>query len=561
MSSDSSVRGSRRKVLKLAGLSGIATLAGCSSGGGTQTENTPDGSGSDDKYGGTLRVGISGTPGSLHIGDNTSVYSRHIIGMISNSWVHYDFNENKLVPGAVTEWEWNDDTTARLKIREGMQFHGGYGEVTAEDFVHLTNLIVNKPLAQKFLWTGRVKGAKKVDKYTFDVAMNQTFGPFFVTGPANAHVASKKAIEEMGEEYSQNPISQGPYVFKERVQGSRIVVERFDDYWGGDDDGVLSKGYPDKVVFRIIPESSTRMDLLRSGELDVADRAAYKDIDSIKEEEGLEVRETPGWNFEYFSVGGQATGHEALNDTKIRQAISYAVDRKELIENAFFGHGLPDDDPLPPTIDQKLPDGDPQHFPNEARPEKAKELMAEAGWGDGFSIEFKHTPRTDKRRSAQIIASQLGNVGIDVSLKQVDNATMENVEGSGGYDLLYHDISLMSPDPDAASYWFFHNEASSLLDMGYEKTNPEHAERVTELLDKQRATTDQQKRMEIFQEIFNIVIPDAPYVFTGHVSLPRVMGPNARFDAGRMGRGDTGTFTPMDQNWKGLRHVYKTDNQ
>ena len=545
---------SRRSFLKTAsggaGTVGIVALAGCTGGNGDDPDGTPSGGddvAQEDRFGGTLNVLIRGNPPNLFSANNGSVASSQVLSPVGDSWAQYDYEENTLGPRSLEDWEWLDDTTLQCTVREGMQFHQGYGEVTAEDFVYLTNLIIDEPLAQFFLWTDRVDGAEVVDDYVFNINLNRTFGPFEFTVLATTRVHSKAAIEDRGlQGFGQNPVMNGPYQFEEWVDGSFLRLSRFDDYHG-------TPGYPDEIVYEIVPESSTRLDMLSTGEADVANRAPYRDLDALDRDEGMQVLSRPGWHFDYMLVGGDGSDVDALKERPVRRAISYAIDRQAIVDNAYYGYAVPDDDPLPPTHDPQLPDGDVEVFPNTADPDTALQLLDEAGYGDGFEFTLVHSNRTQMARASQIVQSSLREVGLDVSLQQVDTATHGNISTSGNYDVAYGDITIMSPDADAATYWFWH-DTGILNTMGYRGF--ESADRVTELLDAQRDTTDQQARGEMLQELIELAVNDAPMIYTLHAEQPRIMRTGVHLDTELLGRD---RFAPRDDVWDGLRYVWIED--
>lgn len=542
---------SRRSFLKRTGVGvgtvGVTALAGCTGG----DDDDPDDPGGDvpqeERYGGTLDVLINGNPPNLFSANNGSVTSSQVLSQVGDSWALYDYEANELNPRSLEDWEWLDDTTLQCSVRQGMQFHDGYGEVTAEDFVYLTNLIISEPLAQFFLWTTRVDGAEVIDDYTFNINLNQPFGPFEYTVLATTRVHSKAAIEEKGiQGFGQEPVMNGPYEFDEWVDGSYIRLTKFDDYHG-------NEGYADEIVFQIVPDSSTRLDMLSTGEADVANRAPFKDLASLERDDDMQMISRPGWNFDYMLVGGEQGNQDALNEPKVRRALAYGIDREAVVQNAYYGYAVPDDDPLPPTHDPQLPDGDPEIYPNTADQETAQQLLEEAGYGDGFSFTLTHSNRTQKIRSAQIVQASLNEIGLDVSLQQVDTATLGNITNSGSYDVAYADITIMSPDADAATYWFWH-DTGVLNTMGYRGN--ESADRVTELLDEQRNTTEQGERAQMLQELTKIAVEDAPMIYTAHAEQPRIMRSGVHLDAERLGRD---RFAPRDDVWDGLRDVWIQD--
>jgi peptide/nickel transport system substrate-binding protein len=152
---------------------------------------------------------------------------------VFDSLLAYDYGARRLAPQLATSWRQVNPTTWEFKLREGVQFHRGYGELTAADVEFMVNYVVdsNKPL--KFLYFF-VKGAKATGKYTVQYSLTQPFAPFLVTTVRDraGMIVSKKAYQEMGEEaFSRNPVGTGPFELSGWKEGAEIALRRFSRYW------------------------------------------------------------------------------------------------------------------------------------------------------------------------------------------------------------------------------------------------------------------------------------------------------------------------------------------
>lgn len=519
---------SRRLFLKWTGsgvaATSLASFAGCigNNDGNGDGSSEDGGDGDSDtqntRYGGSLDVGLSAEPEHLFSANLSQVPAAQIFSNIAEFLGDYDHENDVVEPMALSSWEWEDDTTFIGEVREGMQFHQGYGEATAEDVVYHVNRVVEDPLFTIFLWSQNTEGASQIDEYTFQIDFSQPFSPFERTILPNVTIHSKEALEEKGDQtFGREPVYLGPFKFEEWVSGSHVTVSRFEDYWRED------YPYVDEIRFQFIPDAATRMDQLRIGELDLIDRSRYQDVETVKENPDMELTSVePGWTWDYMLVGGTESEQPALHDEKVRRAIAYAINREEIVEGAYFGEAMPNDTPLPPSyMDQVGEIEAGQYYGLSGDVDQATSLLEEAGYEDGFECEMVVETRSEKVRAAQIVQNQLSNLGIEVQLRQVDQATHDSMLAEGTYDIGYADIDIMSPDVDATAYWFYHQSAGVLNTMVWDQDDQD---RVAELLDGQRATFDQEERMEMFREIFDIVLSSAPFIYTCNPNIPRVTG-------------------------------------
>ena len=523
----------RRRFLKGLGVAGGAALiAGCTGGNGDSggeddsetTQTTQPGTDSDGGpvYGGDLSVAIRREAQTLHPAfGSTDVSSFQVLSHVFDGYAPYDYGANQNTPGLLTEWDWVDDVTLEATVREGVQFHKGYGELTASDLVYQTNRILDETLPDIWLYTGLIDRAEQVDTYTLRWHFNQPYVPFEWSVLGTAKVGSKAAMEEMGDEaYAQNPIGTGPFVFEEWVEGSHIILRKNEAYW---DDALP---YLDSITYRFVPEADTQLSMLETGEIDVLDRTSFRDIKAVKENPDIKTKSTePGWNFYYLQVGGHSNERAELKDPDVRKAVQFAIDRTAVANVAFSGEAEPDDDPLPSSLEAKLPGSEISVYPLEPDIEQAKTHLERAGFADGLAVELIHESATEDARGAQIIASSLGDAGIDVRLNQVDGGTFVDRWLGGTFDMVYGSIDLGYPDPDASIFHFLHSEQASANSIAY--SNPE----VDALLEQERATLDQDERMGMIRDAITTYLEDDPgYAYTHHANAVRSMQPNIHIE-------------------------------
>jgi peptide/nickel transport system substrate-binding protein len=460
-------------------------------------------SASGPQKGGTLSIAQWADPLNVNpMYHKSDISMNRIASNVFEPLLDWDFKAGKLVPMLATEWYQKDPTTWVFKIRKGVKFHKGYGELTAEDVAFTANYIIKNNTPTKFLFDF-VKGAQVVDKYTVQYNLERPHAPFLLSAASGigGMIVCKKAFEEKGPDaFNRDPVGTGPYEFVEWVPGDHITLKRFDDYW---DNG---KPYIDKLVWKTIPEMYTAQTMLKTAEIDFLPNVNFKDINRLKKENHLVVKSIGGANWDYMTFD---CSKSPFNSKEVRQAIAYAVDRQAIVNAVYFGWAAPDDDPLP---DGYLgADPDIQKYPNTADIEKAKSLLAAAGYPDGFETTIITSAKENLRRETQIVAEQLKKVGIKAEIEQLDQATYaKRVRGASDFKVELEDIGIMSMDPDSAFWWFHHSGTVRM--HGHE--NPE----VDKLLEQGRLEQDTEKRREVYRQVTKMIQELSPYVYIAHVA-------------------------------------------
>jgi peptide/nickel transport system substrate-binding protein len=453
---------------------------------------------SSPKCGGTLKVADyieveSLSPTTWDLGGSLKQRSLY------DSLIRWDESKSEFVPMLATSWEQESDTTWVFHLRQGVQFHKGYGELTADDVAFSINVALENNLPIVWQLAG-IDHVEAVDRYTVRYHLQYPDVPFLFLGVNNMGVFSKAAYEKLGpDEFDRNPVGSGPFEFVEWVSGDHLTLRRFSDYW--------QEGMPclDEIVFRFVPEASSRLALIVAGQVDVAESPDPSSIEQLASDPNIKVEEVPGFNWDALVFNMTLA---PVDSKEVRQAIGYAIDRTALVEGVYFGHGTPDDDPLPQAFLAGSPDQ--QKYPDTADQAKAKELLAAAGYPDGLALSFMIDGSDERHvQIAQIVADQLADVGIDVSIEQVDTATYLNTMWASYTDMPYQmtvvHLALVAPDPDSAMYWFHHTNT----DGWHGWANPE----VDPLLEKGRQVSDTGQRVEIYRQLVDLILEDAPYVY------------------------------------------------
>lgn len=495
----------RRKLLQLTGglIAGPAILAACG-------PVTPPGAVASAAPGTAARasrsdlvVALPGEPGFLNpvmvTGDRN--FSK-VSWQVFDSLLAYDYDKGELVPQLATSWRQKDATTWEFTLRQGVQFHRGYGEMTAADVEFMVNYVVGKNKPLKFLYFF-VDGAKATGKYTVEYKLSKAFAPFLITTVRDrgAMIVSKKAYDELGEEaFNRKPVGTGPFEVVDWKAGSEISLKRHDKYWQS---GVTQL---DKITYRIIGDTVTRESLLKTGEVDLIDAPNYKNVATWRKDEGYVVTSTPNWGTDWlpFSVTTPP-----FDKKELRQAVSFALDREAIARDLYFGEAQADQGPLPKGY---IGYPSPQVYPLAGDKRRAKELLAKAGSPSGFKTTALTT--APFKPLAEVVSGQLADVGIQVAIDVVDGGTYNARTNSRKFEMAVVNLGFMTPDTDSTVYWFYHT--NTVGNYGYD--NPT----VDRMLDEARTLGDRDQRAQMYKSILGTALDDAPYAYLLHPNIVRI---------------------------------------
>lgn len=463
------------------------------------------------KHGGTLRVGLSYDPITLSCMMSGGDPGLHNFSSgLYDTILTLDYADSSVHPGLATGWKQIDDKTWEVKLRQGVQFHKGYGEMTAEDVAFTVNYVIEKNLRSKYL-VDSVRNVEVLDKYTVRYHLKRPFGPFLISSLTygGGMVVSKKAFLEIGpEKFLRNPIGTGPFEFARWISGSEVVLKRFDKYY--------RKGIPylDQIVYKIIPDDFVRQNMLVNGELDLIEAPDLKNVAQIESDRKLAVYRSTGQNWDYiaFNVTGNKHMNPIFQNKKVRQAISYAIDREDIVKAIYYGYATPTDQPIAPSIFGSRPG--PLVYPYKANADKARQLLKEAGYPNGFETTAMTSSKLWLRKELELVAAQLAQVGIRIKIEPLDMATFDtrrNVK-ENRFEMLLEDINTTSPDPDSTVYWFHHTKTNS-----YFGPPTPMAPELERLLEQGNAITDRQKRIAIYHAIVDKILDQSIYIYIAHV--------------------------------------------
>lgn len=462
-------------------------------------------------YGDSLVEGSIGEPSTLIPILASDSASHSVASLLYNGLLKYDKNLN-LAGDLAERWEVSDDgLTITFYLRRGVKWHDGH-EFTTADVLYTYKTIINPKTptayAEDFL---QVKKAEAVDRYTFRVVYAKPFAPALASWGLNilpAHLLEGKDITKS--ELARNPIGTGPYRFGEWTPGQRVVLESFHSYFEG-------RPYIDRRIFRIIPDSSTMYMELKAGGLDMMSLTPVQFKRQTNSSEFLQRFNKFTYPVPSYTYLGYNLKNPLFSDKRVRQAITCAISKDELVQGVLFGLGQAGHTPFQPGTWANNPDLKP--FPYD--PQRAEKLLAAVGWSkrssDGLLMKdgkpFRFTILTNQGneqriKTAQIVQYRLKKIGIEVNIRVLEWASLlTNYIDSRNFDVVLMGWNI-SQDPDQYDIW--HSSKTGAKELNFiSYKNPE----VDRLLEEGRGVFDKEKRRNCYFRMQAILADEQPYTF------------------------------------------------
>jgi len=434
---------------------------------------------------------IAAVEGDIPHLDN-QIYEATLTKWVSDPINGFLVNYNKdleIVPEVAEKWEFADPVTFKFWLRKGVKFHNGR-EVIAEDVKKSIERIKDPKTGSIFrLEFEVVTSVEAIDRYTGIIHLEKPFASLLdkLSGLA---IIPMEVVEEQGD-MKTHPVGCGPFKFKEWKKGFYLELEKFEDYW--------EEGVPkvDTLIFKPILEYSAARAALMSGDIDILLWAKNVDIPVFNVTPDIET--VPNQILGAYYVGFNIE-NAPYDNVKVRQAIKYAIDKKACLDSVAMGLGV-----TPYVFILKGTPYYTEDFAYETNIEKAKSLMEEAGYPDGFKDTLV-TPLTPVEGPLGILVqAQLKKIGIDLKVEKLEVATyIDRVFNRKDFTIMICG-STAGSDPDILLRRYFHSESPRNI-LNYK--NPE----IDRLLDEAATTYDFEKRKELYHRIGKILIEDSSMV-------------------------------------------------
>lgn len=428
----------------------------------------------------------------VHDHGNTQVESIHV--NLFEYLVKKDGSDpSKKLPGLAVSWEQLDDMTWRFKLREGVKFHNG-DPFTSADVKFTLERVAQDPSLIDYSSYSSIKQVNVIDDFTVDIVTKQP-DPILLArlSRISSGILPEKYFKEKGVEgFNAAPVGTGPYKFVKWVKDDRVELVKNTEYWGGDPKW-------DRLVFRTIPEATTRISELLTGAIDIAVIIPPADIQRVKDSgttyytdlesarvQSLLVRQTPG---------------TVTANPKVREAIELAIDKQAIVDSVLGGAGVPTQEAIGPGILGHLPS---LFNTNIYNVERAKQLLAEAGYPDGVELTLSSPAST--KEVAEAIAAYLTEANFKVKLEILEQTVYKQRDNSNTFkELALQGKGNSMFEAPLPLEIFITENAKGQTDY----SNPE----VDRLLKAAAVNMDDKERESQYQKVQQILAVDRPRIF------------------------------------------------
>ena len=530
---------SRRDFLKLSGvgLTGAALLgvAGC---GGDETIGGGQNNGGGGGGGNVFTFGRGADSVSLDPINATDGESLIVARQVFDGLLDFKPESTDVVPALATEIPepQNGGKEYTFTLRDGVKFHDGEpfnadavvfnferwmdtknqyhkgGGSQSSDFAYYAGMFGG------FDGDSAIENVEASGDNQVKFTLKEPLGPFLKNIAMSPFgMASPKAIKNDVEGFWKNPVGTGPFKFASWNQGSEVRLDKNPDWWGGDVPVGEGGGGPnvDRVVFRSIKDNSSRVAALAGGQLSAADGLTPEDVPTVKQR-GLQVQTRPPLNIGYLAMNVQK---KPFDDAKVRRAVTQAINMSEIVK-AFFGDTAEvASNAYPPTI----PFFRKQTEPYTYDPDAAKQLLKDAGMGDGFDMDLWYMPiprpyMPDGKGIAQAMQQDLKKVGINAKLVTREWGTYLEETGTGAHDACLLGWTGDNGDPDNFLNVLLSSKSATpknAQNVAYYK-NPE----LDKILNKAATSIKEDERRPLYEQAQKIVYDDAPWVPIAYAQPP-----------------------------------------
>lgn len=435
--------------------------------------------------GGTLVIALSANPDGLDPHKTVAAATFEVVKSIYDTLVETDPGGN-IVPGLAEKWEASPDGLRwTFYLRKGVKFHNGR-EMTSADvkasFERILNPETKAPRAKDY---SVIQKIETPDNYTVIFHLKEPQAAFL----SNLAYGWAAIVPVEEKDLRNHPVGTGPFRFVEWVPDSHIKLERFPEYF------IKGQPYLDSVVFKIMPDPAAKLAALKAGEVDVVDQVPPQEVEGLKKNPEIKLVQAPSSGIYIMALNN---ARPPFDKKEVRQAISYAVDKKGVIEAAQWGQGAPIGSHMTPVSPFYVDLTDKYPY----NPEKARELLAQAGYPEGFEVTLiMPQPYDFHIRNCEVIADYLKKIGIKVKLETYEWGTwLDKVYMGRDYQAtcIGH-TGRLDPDP------FLNRYVSDSKENYMNYKNP----RYDEIIRQAAVTTDFQKRKELYAEAQRILAEDA----------------------------------------------------
>ncbi|MDO5037381.1 MAG: ABC transporter substrate-binding protein [Tissierellia bacterium] len=481
------------KRIKLAGLLMALSLVlvACGGGNGTQEAQGGEGEGQD-----TLTIAMEEDPSTLDPMEQNAIYSEQIIKQIFDTLVRRTpQGDMELMLAESIDQE--DDLNYVITLKEGVKFSNGEDLTSGDVQFTLERLAESTNYAYIF---------EKIDPNSYD-ASDPLVLKFTLLEPdasfaaalshPAASIVNKKAIEEAGDMMGDQPVGTGPFKLDEWVKQDSISLSYNENYWGETPDF-------SKMVFRMIPEGSNRTIELESGQVDIALGLAANDIEKVEANENLEVHRVLDNSVHFM---GMDVTKPPFDKLEAREAVYHAIDTQALIEAVYLGVGQVATGPINPNFDYSI--ADEIDLP-EFNPDKAKDLLDQAGVAEGTSIKLYTSQDQTQKDLATIMQAQLAEVGLDVEVVSLEWGTFFEAIRDQEHNMFLMSWTPSIVDPHYTLYTPYHSRNMGVGPNFMYYSSPE----LDRLIEEGVRLPNGDERAQVYRQAQELLMEDKPVLYT-----------------------------------------------
>ncbi|GAA0342462.1 ABC transporter substrate-binding protein [Bacillus carboniphilus] len=466
-------------------------LIACS---GTNEEGKSDNGDDDNKQvEQVLKIANDQEPAGLDPHKTPAHSSVRIYSQVYSGLVEFDKDMN-IVGDLAVDWNQPDDQTYVFNLHEGVKFHNGR-EMKAEDVKYSFERILAEETASHIAsYFSNVESIEVLGDYQIQFKLKSTDATFLSNlTNASAVVVAKEVVEEHGD-LQQEAIGTGPFKFVEWVPDNRVVLEKNEEYY--------KEGLPklDEVIYYTMKDEAARLSAIRTGEVDLTTLTAQS-ASLLENQEKIDIKSYQSLEYSYV---GFNVNSEILKDEKVRQALSLATDRQSIADIVWNGDAVISG-PVAPSMGDWSIDVE-SHELYSKNLEKAKELLAEAGYPDGFEITITTASTyADMVDTAQILQQQWKEIGVEATIKQIEWGEYIDTWLNTSADILIGRNG-SGTDPDRALNYFFHSTGSANV-WGFADSDYDA------LVETGKTTVDLEERKTIYTEAQEKLLELSPNLF------------------------------------------------
>jgi peptide/nickel transport system substrate-binding protein len=449
----------------------------------------------------TLRIGLAEDPDILDPTLARTYVGRIVFASFCDKLFDIDENLN-VVPQLALGYETAPDgLSVTIKLRPNVKFHDGE-QLNADAAKYSLDRHMTMVGSFRKPELAVVDHVEVVDPLTIKIILKTPFAPLLaqLTDRAGMMVAPKAAAEA-GDKFGLHPVCAGPYKFVERVPQDRIVGEKFADYWNKDNVHI------DRVVYLPISDDTVRLANLKSGGLDLIERASATDIKDIRSDPKLKLATALGLGYMGIDINigsGERAKNPLGKSAAVRQALDAAIDREALNQVVFNGEFVPGNQWVSPENYYYQ-----QNFPVPKRDvAKAKALLKEAGVTTPFDVDFMVPKGAEPQSVAEVVQAMAAEIGINMKIRVTEFATSLKQAEAGEYEAYLLDWSGRS-DPDGNLYSFYKCKAP----LNYPGSCNSD---IDKLLDESRIPSDRAQRKAIYEKLTQLILDNKPILYLYH---------------------------------------------